>query len=59
MEVDDQEFGRRWQQWQPPPGPPTRGYARLYFDHVLQANQGADLDLLVGASGHQPPRHNH
>jgi L-arabonate dehydrase len=59
MEVDDQELGRRWQQWQPPPGPPTRGYARLYFDHVLQANQGADLDLLVGASGHQPPRHNH
>jgi hypothetical protein len=32
---------------------------RLYFDHVLQANQGADLDFLVGASGHQPPRHNH
>jgi dihydroxy-acid dehydratase len=59
MEVDDQELGRRGQQWQPPAGPPTRGYARLYFDHVLQANQGADLDFLVGASGHQPPRHNH
>jgi dihydroxy-acid dehydratase len=59
MEVDDQELGRRRQQWQPPAGPPTRGYARLYFDHVLQANQGADLDFLVGASGHQPPRHNH
>jgi len=59
MEVDDQELGRRGQQWQPPAGPPTRGYARLYFDHVLQADQGADLDFLVGASGHQPPRHNH
>jgi dihydroxy-acid dehydratase len=59
MEVDDQELGRRRQQWQPPAAPPARGYARLYFDHVLQANQGADLDFLVGASGHQPPRHNH
>ncbi len=59
MEVDDQELGRRRQQWQPAGAPPARGYARLYFDHVLQANQGADLDFLVGASGHQPPRHNH
>jgi dihydroxy-acid dehydratase len=59
MEVDDQELGRRRQQWQPPAAPPARGYTRLYFDHVLQADQGADLDFLVGASGHQPPRHNH
>jgi dihydroxyacid dehydratase/phosphogluconate dehydratase len=59
MQVDDQELNRRRQQWQPPGPSPARGYARLYVDHVLQANQGADLDFLVGASGHQPPRHNH
>jgi L-arabonate dehydrase len=59
MEVDDQELSRRRQQWQPPGPSPARGYARLYVDHVLQANRGADLDFLVGASGHQPPRHNH
>jgi dihydroxy-acid dehydratase len=59
IEVDDDELGHRRQQWQPPGPPPARGYARLYIDHVLQANQGADLDFLVGASGHQPPRHNH
>jgi len=59
MEVDDQELSRRRQQWQPPAAPLARGYARLYVDHVLQADQGADLDFLVGASGHQPPRHNH
>src|SRR6266545_2530020 len=59
MEVDDDELGHRRQQWQPPGPPPARGYARLYIDHVLQANQGADLDFLVGASGHEPPRHNH
>ena len=28
-----------------------RGYAQLYFDHVQQADQGADLDFLVGSSG--------
>ena len=37
----------------------TRGYARLYHEHVLQADQGADLDFLVGASGAEVPRHNH
>lgn len=27
--------------------PPERGWRRLYFEHVLQADQGADLDFLV------------
>jgi hypothetical protein len=30
-----------------------------YIDHVLQANRGTDLDFLFGASGHEPPSHNH
>ncbi len=38
---------------------PTRGWERLYVDHVLQADQGADLDFLVGASGHQVSRESH
>ena len=45
-----------------PPGfipPLDRGYWRLYFDHVLQADQGADLDFLVGGSGAFVPRDNH
>jgi hypothetical protein len=25
---------------------PTRGYAKLYMDHVLQAEQGCDFDFL-------------
>ncbi len=40
------------------PGP-RRGWERLYIDHVLQADQGADLDFLVGASGHQVTRDSH
>jgi dihydroxy-acid dehydratase len=37
----------------------TRGYTRLYIDHVNQAHEGADLDFLVGGSGSQVPRDNH
>lgn len=29
---------------------PTRGWERLYVDHVQQADTGADLDFLVGAA---------
>ena len=38
---------------------PTRGYYKLYVDHVLQADQGADLDFLVGSSGAPVPRDSH
>ncbi len=38
---------------------PTRGWERLYIDHVLQANTGADLDFLVGASGDHVARDSH
>jgi dihydroxy-acid dehydratase len=38
---------------------PTRGWERLYIDHVLQADKGADLDFLVGSSGHQVSRESH
>ena len=30
---------------------PARGWERLYIDHVQQADTGADLDFLVGATG--------
>jgi dihydroxy-acid dehydratase len=38
---------------------PTRGWERLYVDHVMQADKGADLDFLVGSSGHQVSRESH
>ena len=37
----------------------ARGYNKLYVDHVLQANKGADLDFLVGKSGAAVPKDNH
>jgi dihydroxy-acid dehydratase len=38
---------------------PVRGWARLYVDHVMQADTGADLDFLVGASGDMVSRESH
>ena len=37
----------------------SRGYTKLYFDHVQQADKGADLDFLVGGSGSAMPQDNH
>ena len=36
--------------WTPPASTDERGYRRLYREHVLQANEGCDLDFLRGRS---------
>ena len=51
LEVDDAELERRRAAWSPPPQHASRGWVRLYTEHVLQADQGCDLDFLVGSSG--------
>ena len=38
---------------------PKRGWERLYVDHVMQADRGADLDFLVGSSGDSVTRESH
>lgn len=38
---------------------PTRGWEKLYVDHVMQADTGADMDFLRGASGHGIARPSH
>jgi dihydroxy-acid dehydratase len=38
---------------------PVRGWERLYIDHVQQADTGADLDFLVGATGDYVSRDSH
>jgi len=38
---------------------PKRGWERLYVDHVLGADTGADLDFLVGSSGSEVGRESH
>jgi dihydroxy-acid dehydratase len=38
---------------------PTRGWEKLYVDHVMQADTGADLDFLQGSSGDAVSRESH
>jgi dihydroxy-acid dehydratase len=57
--VPEEVLSKRKKAWRAPTAPLARGYWKLYFDHVLQAHQGADLDFLVGKSGAFVPRDNH
>ena len=59
LHVPAEQLAQRRRKWKEPEPPLERGYWRLYFDHVLQANEGADLDFLVGKSGAFVPRDNH
>ena len=56
--VDAAELERRRAAWSAP-AIPASGYARLYVQHVQQANLGADLDFLVGCRGDAVPRESH
>ncbi len=59
LDVSDEELERRRQAWKAPEPPDRRGWYRLYFDHVMQADRGADMDFLVGGSGAPVPRESH
>ena len=59
LEVSDEELAKRKTQWQAPTPPMQSGYTKLYIDHVLQADKGADLDFLVGSRGAGIPRESH
>ena len=58
LAVDDAELEQRRKSWQPPT-PPRSGYERLYHDHVMQANLGADFDFLLGCRGNAVARPSH
>jgi dihydroxy-acid dehydratase len=44
--VSDAELQKRKSAWRAPQEMPNRGYAKLYMDHVLQAEHGCDFDFL-------------
>jgi L-arabonate dehydrase len=48
LRVGDDELARRRAAWKPRPPHFTRGYGKLFLDHVLQANEGVDFDYLRG-----------
>jgi dihydroxy-acid dehydratase len=51
--VDDAELARRAKSVPPPPSHPgaDRGYARLFQERVLQADEGCDFDFMVPGRG--------
>jgi L-arabonate dehydrase len=59
VDISDEELARRLDSHTPPAMPAGGGYQRLYIDHVLQADEGCDLDFLVGCRGADVPRHSH
>jgi dihydroxy-acid dehydratase len=44
--VSESELQQRRSVWKAPAAAPTRGYQKLYMDHVLQAEHGCDFDFL-------------
>lgn len=59
LHVSDEELARRKALWKPPTPKLESGYWKLYIDHVLQADEGVDLDFLQGKRGAFVPRDNH
>ena len=59
LDVPDAVLATRRAALAPFQTPYTRGWEKLYTDHVLQADQGVDMDFLVGGSGDYVPRESH
>ena len=59
LEIGEDELASRRARWTPGTEPTGRGYAHLHNRHVNQADQGCDLDFLVGGSGAPIPRESH
>ena len=46
LHVSDEEIAARLSSWKPAPPHYTRGYGKLFLDHVTQAHLGCDFDFL-------------
>lgn len=59
LHVSDEELAERRKNWTPIDLGYDRGYTQMYINTVMQADKGADLDFLVGKSGHEVKRESH
>jgi dihydroxy-acid dehydratase len=59
LDVSDEELERRRAEWKEPEQEMKGGYQSMYIKHVLQADEGVDLDFLVGCRGSAVPRESH
>jgi dihydroxy-acid dehydratase len=55
LQVSEAELASRRSSWVPREFPATRGYERLFANHVTQAPEGCDFDFLHGAGGVPEP----
>ncbi|MEJ7688633.1 MAG: L-arabinonate dehydratase [Variovorax sp.] len=57
MAVSDEELARRRREWKAPAARFGRGYGWMFSQHILQANEGCDMDFLqtqFGESAGEP-----
>jgi L-arabonate dehydrase len=59
LDISDSELADRLSTLELQPAKSDGGYQKLYVNHVLQADEGCDLDFLVGCRGSAVPRHSH
>ena len=59
LDISDEELAGRLADLQAPQQLISGGYAKLYLDHVMQADEGCDFDFLVGCRGSTVPKHSH
>jgi len=59
LEVSDEELQKRRSAWTPPKPVADRGYAKMFIEHVEQADKGCDFDFLIGGSGTEVSRDLH
>ena len=57
--VSDEIIKKRLEEYLPVLPDIKSGYQKMYVDHVMQADTGADLDFLVGRRGSKVKRHSH
>ena len=55
LDVSEEELQRRKAAWQAPAPHATRGYLKLYAEHVTQAHLGCDFDFLEGSDPGREP----
>ena len=59
LDISAEELAQRLETWTAEESQYNRGYYKLYIDSVLQADQGADFNFLVGQSGSTIHRESH
>lgn len=59
LEVSDDELQKRREKWTAPKPVASRGYVKMFIEHVEQADKGCDFDFLAGGSGSEITRDLH